>query len=229
MVDLIKVQRLSREGVHSKLMAMEAVSTCKSDDIVHSIWKHIAVHKRTGQILRIWSNIKVVFGMSASTFVGYAYSSYGISYTEEEAKTIRDKYFRLYPTITRYHNEVWKNYKKPTYFVYTALGRKVKPNLGTDGINIPVQGSGAETTKLAVHYLVKDYGVEVLNYIYNVVHDSIAMRIPAGKEDEWSVALETSMVKAWKEISKTKLFHFKDIPIIADVEIYKWEDKDGTK
>ena len=166
------------------------------------------------------ANFGFVFGMSANTFVGYAYTGYGVSYTEEEAKDVRHKYFSLYPTIGKYHDNVWSNYKKPDFYVYTALGRIVKPKLGTDGINTPVQGSGAETTKLAVHYLVKDYSPEALKYIYNVVHDAIYLRIPKGEEDYWSEALESSMKKAWTEISKTQLFKFKDIPIIADVEVH---------
>ena len=63
----------------------------------------------------------------------------------------------------------------------------------------------------------------------NVVHDACYLRVPIGAEEYWSKALETSMIKAWVEISKTDIFTFKDIPIIADVEIHRWGDDHGTE
>ena len=88
----------------------------------------------------------------------------------------------------------------------------MKPKLGTDGINIPVQGSEAETTKLAVHYLIKEYP-EAIHLIFNVVHDAIYLRVPLGTEEMWDMRLEKAMLKGWEEISKTSLFKYKDIPM----------------
>lgn len=170
-------------------------------------------------------NFGFVFGMSANKFIIYAKTSYGIEYTQQEGDALRRKYFNLFPSVAKYHKAVWNNYQKPSYVVKTALGRVIKPKLGTDAINVPVQGSGAETTKLAVHYLVKDYGVKVLDYIYNVVHDAIYLRIPKGEEDYWAEALNKSMLKGWTEISKCELFHFHDIPMLAEVEIYEFGKK----
>ncbi|MCI4437341.1 MAG: hypothetical protein JHC33_11100 [Ignisphaera sp.] len=166
-------------------------------------------------------NFGFIFGMSANSFIPYAFTGYGVVYTKEEAETVRNTYFNMYKDIAKYHSYIWSNYKKPGFTVSTALGRKVKPKLGTDGINVPIQGSGAETTKLAVHYLVKDYGDIALKYIYNVVHDAIYLRVPRGDKDHWAQALNKSMLKAWEEISKTPLFYYKDVPMIADVEIYE--------
>ena len=203
---------------------MEAVSTLMSDDIVQPIWKHIEVHERTGRGLRPLLNVSVIFGMSAASFIPYAFTSYGIKYTKQQAEDVRSMYFRLYPEAMKLHNHVWNNYKKPKFVVHTALGRAIKPKLGTDGINGPVQGTGAETTKLAIHYLVKDYGIECLQYIYNVVHDAIYMRVPVGTEDKWGEALETSMLKGWIEICKTDAFVYKDIPMQAEVDIHIYEE-----
>jgi len=168
-----------------------------------------------------------VFGMSAASYIGYARTSFGIKVTLDEATMYRDTYFRHYPNIAKLHNYVWTNYKKPGFLVYTALGRPIKPKLGTDGINGPIQGSGAETTKLAVHYLVQDNpDIPMLKYIYNVVHDAIYLRVP--KTDNYieiGKKLEEAMLKAWVEISKTKAFKFKDIPMIAEVEIKEYNGK----
>ncbi len=163
-------------------------------------------------------NFGFVFGMSANTFIPYAFTNYNQKYTVDEANEVRAAYFRKYVGVGRHHKYVWDHYKKPSFIVETALGRRVKPKLGTDGINTPVQGSGAETTKLAIHYLVRDYGEEVLQYIYLTVHDAIYLRVPRGEELHWGEALEKSMLLAWTEISKTDLFFYKDIPMIAEVE-----------
>ena len=45
----IKVQRLSRKGVHSSEWKQAAPEM--GEDIVYPIWRHIEVHKRTGQEL----------------------------------------------------------------------------------------------------------------------------------------------------------------------------------
>jgi DNA polymerase-1 len=157
-------------------------------------------------------NFGYVFGMSAATYQNYAFISYGVKVTIEEATKLREAYFKQYPGFRKYHNNVWNNFNKPSFFYETALGRKVKPRLGTDGINGPVQGSGAETTKLAVHYLIKEYP-DAIKYLYNVVHDAAYLRVPRCDKALWLDRLQKAMVKGWTEISKSKLFHFKDIPM----------------
>jgi len=163
-------------------------------------------------------NFGFVFGMSAPSFQEYAFVNFGVELTLDEAKDIRNKYFKKYPNIAKYHKKVWEGVKNGGYVYTTALGRRTKPRLGTDGINGPVQGSGGETTKLAVHYMVQETNGECLKHIVNVVHDAIYLEIPRKDKDKWSKILEDSMVKGWTEISKTKLFHFRDIPMIAEVE-----------
>ncbi len=158
-----------------------------------------------------------IFGMSAPSFQEYAFTNFGIKFTAIEAKIIKEKYQRHYPTIAKYHDYMWRNYKKPGFTVETALGRKVKPNLGTDAINIPTQGSTAETMKLAIHYMVKE-NADILKYIANVVHDSINLRIPKEDEKYWTDFLERNMLKGWTEISKCEAMFFKDIPMVVDVE-----------
>lgn len=165
-------------------------------------------------------NFGFVFGMSSKTFQEYAFNSYGTVYTESEAKDVRLKYFTKFPGFKKFHKYTWNNYKDPKFVAVTALGRKVSPKMGTDAINTPVQGSGAECIKLAIHYLVKDYTPYVLRYIYNIVHDAIYLRVPAGTEQYWSDALVASMTKAWTEICKTYLFKIKDIPIKAEPEVH---------
>ncbi len=163
-------------------------------------------------------NFGFVFGMSANTFIPYARTSYGLIYTKSEAESVRRSYFNKYRDIAIHHKWIWNHYKDKGFLVYTAMGRPIKPRLGTDAINGPVQGTGAETTKLAVMKLVEK-DPEALKYIYNVVHDSIYMRVPRGREKYWSPILEESMLEAWQEMCTLDAFKYKDIPMIAEVEV----------
>ena len=157
----------------------------------------------------------LIFGMSAESFQEYAFTNYGVIFTLEEAKAIKKKYQEHYPAINKYHQMQWENYKDPSYYVTTALGRRAKPRLGTDAINIPTQGTIAETTKLAIHYMAKE-DIRILQYIYNVVHDQINARVPKPELLYWKDLMVRNMQKAWTEICKTELMFYKDIPMPVD-------------
>lgn len=156
-----------------------------------------------------------IFGMSAPSFVEYAFVNYGVIFTQEEAKTIKGNYQKRYPMIAKYAKDRWNDYK--TVPLQTPLGRRNKAKLGTDAINYATQGCIAETTKLAIHYLVRDFP-EVLNYIYNVVHDAIYLRVPKGQEAIWADRLASAMKTGWSEMCKRPMLYFKDIPMLVEVE-----------
>ena len=160
-------------------------------------------------------NFGFVFGMSAKTYVDFAFLNYGIEVSYENALAIREKYFNKYKGMAKYHKNVWDNFKNPNFVYTTALGRRVKPKLGTDAINGPVQGSGAECTKLAIHYLIKEHP-KALDYIFNVVHDAVYLRVPKEDKELWTTRLKTAMLKGWTELSKSSLFHYSDIPMPMD-------------
>lgn len=165
-------------------------------------------------------NFGFVYGMSAPSFQKYALSNYNLRLTLEEAREWRNKYFSMYKQIANYHKYIWENYKNAGFTVSTPLGRAVAPKLGTDAINIPVQGAGAECTKLAVHYMVKT-DPEVLGKIVNVVHDSIKLEVPVVDKHYWSTLLESCMLKAWDEMNKCDAFKIKGIPMKVEVEIHE--------
>ena len=162
-------------------------------------------------------NFGFVYGMSAKKFMDYAFDNYGLTLDINEAGQWRNTYFRMYPQIAMYHKYIWEHYKDPGFFVQTALGRRIAPKLGTDALNVSVQGSGAECTKLAIHYLVKE-NPEYIGYITNVVHDSIKLEVPGHLKDEAMKKLEAAMLKGWDELIKSNLCKFKDIPMLVEVE-----------
>lgn len=165
-------------------------------------------------------NFGYTFGMGIATFIEMAFNDYGLVFTENEAKEFRKKFFDTYPAIARYHNNIWNKMQQGNYIYSTALGRRTMPMLGTDAINGPVQGSGAECTKLAIHYMCKE-NPETTKKIINVVHDSITMCIDNTPEEiaYWSELLRSCMVKGWTEISKCPIMKFKDIPMNVEVGV----------
>lgn len=160
-------------------------------------------------------NFGFIFGMSAPSFVEYAYIEYGVIFTLDEAKAVKANYQKRYPQIAKYAQARWNDYK--TVPVQTPLGRRNKARLGTDAINYATQGCIAETTKLAIHYLCKEYP-EALKYIYNVVHDAIYLRVPKGTEAKWAKILVDKMKMGWTEMCKRPMLFYKDIPMPVEVE-----------
>lgn len=165
-------------------------------------------------------NFGYTFGMGIATFIEMAFNDYGLVFTETEAKEFRKKFFDAYPDIARYHNNIWNKMQQGNYIYSTALGRRTMPMLGTDAINGPVQGTGGDCTKLAIHYMCKE-NPETTKKIINVVHDSITMCVDNIPEEiaYWSELLRSCMVKGWTEISKCPIMKFKDIPMPVEVGV----------
>ena len=157
----------------------------------------------------------LIFGMSATSFQEYAYVNYGVVFTPEECVAIKAAYVKRYPQINKYHKEKWNSYK--TEPVVTPLGHRAKARLGTDAINHATQGCIAETTKLAVHYLVKEDD-RAVDYIFNVVHDAIYLRVPNSEVDYWVPIVIATMKKGWSEMCKMPMLYFKDIPMPVELE-----------
>ena len=156
-----------------------------------------------------------IFGMSAPSFVEYAYVNYGVIFTQAEAKVIKEKYNSKYKNIAAYHKARWNDYKDTP--VVTPLGHRNKARLGTDAINHATQGCIAETMKLAIHYLCSEYP-DATKYIFNIVHDSAFLRVPKGTEKVWAGRLIGAMSKGWTEMCKCDMLYYKNIPMPIEAE-----------
>jgi DNA polymerase I-like protein with 3'-5' exonuclease and polymerase domains len=159
-----------------------------------------------------------IFGMSAAAFVEYAYVNYGVKFTLQEAQIIKKKYTTKYRNIAKYHNYWWEHYKKDV--VKSPMGHRNKPRLGTDAINYATQACTAETTKLAIIKMVEK-DEKILDYIYNVVHDAIYLRVPVGKEDHYAKFLTECMLDSWYDIEKLPMLRIKGIPMGVEYEVAK--------
>lgn len=165
-------------------------------------------------------NFGYLFGLGVEKFRTYAYDVYGVKLSEKESEEYKSIYYKTHPEIARYHKKMAQNVKRKNFLVQTALGRVVAPDRYADALNIPVQGSIGETTKMAQIFLFEDYpSLMKEGMMINMVHDSIILDFPDEYAEDASDALDKSMKLGWKEISKSKLFNYHNLPMEVEVDV----------
>ena len=141
-------------------------------------------------------NFGFLYGMSAKTFVGYAYDSYGVVFTQSEAEAFRELFFAKYGRLLPWHHE--------QELLCEALGgvankfgrfRKLPGIYSSDrferssavrrAINTPVQGTGSDLLISAMTEINRRYKKEGVK-IVGTVHDSILGEFRAEDKD-WIV------------------------------------------
>lgn len=163
-------------------------------------------------------NFGLLFGMGVELFRDYAYYTYGVKFTLDEAQEAKDFYYRTHPGIKKYHQYIGKNVKRSTFTVETALGRVAGNRRYTEMLNIPVQGSIAEATKLSIHHFLQNNKALLKdNMVINMVHDSIVGDVKKDYVEDWAAAVNESMQYGWREVSKSDLFHYQDLPMGVEV------------
>ena len=165
-------------------------------------------------------NFGYIFGMGTNTFQAYAYDKFEVEMTSDECVEYKAIYYDTYPEIKAYHLQMGKAIKKSGFLVHTALNRVVHPDRYADALNIPIQGTIGETTKMAENFLMEDYpSLMKEGMMINMVHDSIILDFPDEYAEDAGEALSKSMKLGWSEISKSKLFNYHNLPMGVDVDI----------
>jgi DNA polymerase I-like protein with 3'-5' exonuclease and polymerase domains len=160
--------------------------------------------------------------MGIELFQSYAYDVFGVKLTEVECKEYKRIYYNQHPAIARYHRDMGKKVKGSNFTVQTALGRVVKPDRYADALNIPVQGTIAECTKMAINYIYEDYADLMTRVkLINMVHDSLVIDTPDEYIEEVSKAMTTCMKEAWRQISLSPLFSYHNLPMGVDIDVGK--------
>lgn len=128
-------------------------------------------------------NFGFLYGMSAKTFVGYAYDSYGVVFSRSEAEHVRELFFAKYNRLLPWHHEQ-ELLCEALGGVANKFGRFRKlPNIYSDNkyerssavrraINTPVQGTGSDLLISAVTEINRRFKKEGVK-IVGTVHDSI--------------------------------------------------------
>lgn len=176
-------------------------------------------------------NFGLIYGMSAPTLKNYAWMSYGVRITDQEAVDARSKYFNLYRGIAKWHEEQKAalrdfrpyhvhNSEKGFHINYVAIqqtlsGRKrFWPNFAGDTMarpndfyNSADQGTSADITKMALARLYQELPEDV--YLIGAVHDEIICETPQEKAQ----SIADLMLKVMTEVGSEVLY-----PVKVDAE-----------
>lgn len=151
-----------------------------------------------------------LFGMGAERFVEYARSTYGVSFTLEEARRFRERFFQAFPGIRRWHQQ----HKGQEGSDTVTLGGRVRRNVQryTELLNSQVQGTAADGVKLALIRLWEDRASCPTAQIVLTVHDEIDVVCPEADAPEVATWLERHMVDAMATL-------IPGMPVVVDVSI----------
>lgn len=147
-------------------------------------------------------NFGLIYGMGATGFQDYAYTTYGVKMTENEAVQKRTAFFELYKRLPEWHTE-YKNFAKRNGFVRSPLGRirhlplitsrdrEAQAQAERQSINSPVQSCLSDMMQLAMIMIDKAYGDQV--EMFMMTHDACAFYVPIDDAVIWAKRLKEIM------------------------------------
>lgn len=216
--DSMKQAYILGEDIHTKTAI--SVSGKAPDDITKA--------DRTGAKA---VNFGYLYGMWWKSFKAYAFDTYGVVVSDEDAMHSREVYFETYPEFVDWHkrqiNEV-----RSEKAVRTPTGRiRHLPNIDSpdsdlrgeaerQSINTPVQSFASDMTLLAMiaidTHLEEHYAGKAL--LVGQVHDAILVEADDDVAEEIGYVIKDIMEHVPDTL--TALFHITlDVPIVADVTI----------
>lgn len=156
-------------------------------------------------------NFGLIYSMGAAGLQQYALQSYGVAMTLEQAQEFRNRFFKAYTGIDRWHKTLKKSTAKE---IRTLTGRKflVYQNSGLSLLsNMPVQGTAADIAKKALGLLAERFkGTDT--FIIGMVHDEILLETSDIKSGETAAVLKSVMEEAGNSVMK-------HVPCQADVSV----------
>lgn len=159
-------------------------------------------------------NFGLVYGMGAGRLRRYAWQSFGVALSEEEAAAIRQRFFDYFPAITTWHRRISREKE-----VLTLLGRPRRFDLPyfNEQVNHPVQGTGAEMLKNALCILWQTRHVVPGAVPILAVHDEIVVEAPENIVDRAAAWLKFSMLAGAAEF-------LRKVPVEVEVRVGEtWE------
>jgi DNA polymerase I len=153
--------------------------------------------------------------MSADTLKNYAEINYGVKMSLEEAYNYRNKFFKNYSGIHRWHY-MQAHRGKTTKETKTLCGRKRRwlnePSV-TELYNTPIQATACDILKLALGNLINNLK-GTSGKILGTIHDEILIECDQNEAQEVGKILQQTMEDAGREI-------IKEVPIIAEFSVGK--------
>lgn len=169
-------------------------------------------------------NFGLIYGMGENGFREYAWASYGVKLTAEEAYSSREGFFELYNRLPAWHDE-YRNIAHKYAQVVSPLGRvrhlplinsrdrDVVAQAERQAINAPVQSTLSDMMQLAMTLIDKEYGHEDI-HMFLMTHDSVALYVPEDDAIEWAKRCKVIM----ENLPLNKFGWKPQLPFTADAE-----------
>lgn len=188
-----------------------------------------------------------LYGMWWKKFISYAKTTYKVTVTEAEAQKMRETFFKLYPDLVKWHEDM-KSFVNENGYVRSIHGavrhlqdiysvdEKIRMATERQSINSPVQRFASDIALMGAirfHRDMKRKGGDDA-FITAFIHDAIIVEVKKGKEKEFASYLkwyfESVPLQEWFGVKAP-------IPILADVkcapdnlgEAEEWEDTIAKK
>lgn len=177
-------------------------------------------------------NFGFLYGMQAKTFQGYAFDSYGVTFTMDEAEEVRSKFFEKYSGLVDWHHKMEILCEREGG-VSNLFGRfRALPDIYNQdkfkrmaairrAINTPVQGTGSDillSAAVQVYNELSPYGLKIVG----TVHDSILGEFNEDDKD-WIVP-EISKIMEHPKLLDEFNIELK-VPLKADIGVGPWGSK----
>ena len=142
------------------------------------------------------ANFGLLYAMSAAGFQAYCWAQYGLQLTLEEAESMRNAFFELYPGLLDYH-EAMRKFVRAYLHVRTPMGRvrhletiqswdrQVVSQAERQAINSPVQGCLTDMMIWALALIEEQLPNDKVQTI-GVVHDAMYAYVPADEAQYWA-------------------------------------------
>ena len=161
-------------------------------------------------------NFGLVYGMGA----GGLGKSLGVS--PDQARELLEQYFRTFPKIRDFLNSqvrdsLSRGYAetlsgRKLYLDYDANDSSAKAQAERIAKNMPIQGTSADITKLALSLIWRKTRFIPEAYIVNTVHDEIVVECDEADSEEIAQTVRHEMLHAGTAL-------LKEVPMEVDVEI----------
>ena len=166
-------------------------------------------------------NFGIAYGMSRKGLAQYAFTSYGVQMSEEDAQSHLTLFFEVFNRVRRWQLETIEKTRADGY-AKTFMGRMIplKDSYSSKALNYPVQGTAAEGLKHAL-VLLDERLVPLDSRIVCTVHDEIVVECPAGSVDAIKKLLHDTMIEGMKRVIPS-------VPVEVDVRVAPtWSEQDA--
>lgn len=148
-------------------------------------------------------NFGLLYGMQHLGFQAYAWNTYGVKMTVDEAQTKRTGFFEKYSRLLEWHDEC-KKFAHTNGFVRSPLGRvrhlplinskdrEMVSQAERQSINSPIQATLSDMMQLAMSLILKEYGHSVIK-MFMMTHDSLGLYVPIEDATLWATRIKAIM------------------------------------